>query len=58
MGDKLRIVNLEGLNVGTNSKSGRKLWLRPGKLYLFGRTAAERTFTSVPTWLERSNTDC
>lgn len=26
-----------------DTETGRKLWLRPGKLYLFGRTAAERT---------------
>lgn len=28
---------------------GRKLWLRPGKLYLFGRTGAERKYMLLLT---------
>ena len=37
---------------------GRRLWLRPGKRYLFGRTRAERTYlSSFPVPSPRSLTD-
>jgi hypothetical protein len=39
----------------TDGAPGRKLWLRPGKLYLFGRTVAERTLNlALPAALKHS----